>query len=297
MDTFARPLASLLSYFYDLVPSYAAAISLLTVTVMLFLLPLTIKGTRSMLAMQRLSPEIKKLQDKHKNDRQKLNEEVMTLYRDNKINPLGGCLPLLLQIPVFLVMYHVIAGLTHKSNGVPSPKYIEDSSQLHMDLVAAGGKMESFGIDLARAATDNHPSFLAGLPFYLFILLMVLLQYVQQWQISSRSPVIDSPQARQMRIMQKVFPPFFGLISLGFQAGLVLYWVVQSIFRVIQQWAMYRFDPTLTATVESAKKEAEKFLEEASESPRAVKKQQRPQRSGSSKSTNNRSNKKKRKGR
>src|SRR4051794_28458187 len=101
-------LARILSFFYDLVPNYAAAIALLTIVVMIVLLPLTLKGTRSMLAMQRLSPEIRKLQERHKNDRQKLNEEMMKLYKDNKINPLGGCFPLLLQFPVFIILYRVI---------------------------------------------------------------------------------------------------------------------------------------------------------------------------------------------
>src|SRR5262249_15131511 len=105
-------LGSLLAYFYSLVPNYADAIAMLTIAVMIAVSPFTLKGTRSMLAMQKLSPEIKKLQDRHKNYRQKLNEEVMALYRDNKINPLGGCLPLLLQIPVFFILYSVIRGLT-----------------------------------------------------------------------------------------------------------------------------------------------------------------------------------------
>src|SRR5687768_15623593 len=116
-------LGDILSFFYSLVPNYAAAISMLTIAVMIVLLPLTIKGTRSMLAMQRLGPDIRKLQEKHKNDRQKLNEEMMALYRDNKINPLGGCFPLLLQIPVFILLYQVIFGLGHEKNGVPQPKY------------------------------------------------------------------------------------------------------------------------------------------------------------------------------
>jgi YidC/Oxa1 family membrane protein insertase len=291
LDAFNRSLASLLSFYYDLVPDYAAAIAMLTVTVMLVLLPLTLKGTRSMLAMQRLSPEIKKLQDKHKNDRAKLNEEVMALYRDNKINPLGGCLPLLLQLPVFFVMYQVIAGLTRKVNGVADPKYLEHNSEMYRHLVEAGGKMESFGIDLARAATSDHSSFISALPYYLFIVLMVTLQYIQQWQISSRAPAADTPQAQQMRIMQKIFPPIFGLISISFQAGLVLYWVVQSLCRVIQQWAMYRYDPVLKTQVNSAKKEAAKFLAE-DDNPRAQKSS-----NNNKKTAGNKSNKKKRKGR
>src|SRR5437762_1427000 len=91
-----------LSFFYDLVPSYGLAIILLTVAVRLVMLPLTIKQTRSMQEMQKLQPEVKRLQAKYKGgDRQKMNEEMMKLYKEHKVNPLGGCLPLLLQLPIF----------------------------------------------------------------------------------------------------------------------------------------------------------------------------------------------------
>lgn len=285
MNAFAEPFADLLAFFYAPFHSYGLAIILLTLVVMVVLLPLTVKGTRSMLAMQKLSPEIKKLQEKHKNDRQKLSEETMALYRDNKINPLGGCFPLLLQIPVFLILYHVINGLGHKTNGVPDPSFLPPSSEMYKDLVADGGQMVSFGIDLSKSATDAHGTFWAALPFYALILIMVGLQYFQQWQVTSRAPAADSPQAQQMRMIQKFFPPIFGIFSINFPAGVVLYWVISSIFRVIQQWAMYRYDPLLKSTVASAKKEAEGFLAE-NDSPRAQKKP----------GNNNRSNKKKRKG-
>ncbi len=98
-------LAGLLAFFYALIPNYAVAIALLTLTVMLVLSPLTLKSTRSMLAMQKLQPKMKQLQQKHKGDRQKLNEEMMALYKEHKVNPVSGCLPMLLQLPVFLVMY------------------------------------------------------------------------------------------------------------------------------------------------------------------------------------------------
>src|SRR3954468_16624403 len=88
------------------------AIVLLTITVRLILFPLTAKQARSMMAMQRVQPELKRLQAKYKNDRQKLNEEMMKFYKENQINPLAGCLPLLLQLPLFIVLYRVIAGLT-----------------------------------------------------------------------------------------------------------------------------------------------------------------------------------------
>src|SRR5919202_1691964 len=101
-DAFAR----LLAWFYDLVPSYGVAIILLTVAVRLLLFPVTAKQAKSMQAMKRL-------QQKYKNDRQKLNEEMMKFYKEHQINPLAGCLPLLLQMPLFIILYRVIHGLTH----------------------------------------------------------------------------------------------------------------------------------------------------------------------------------------
>src|SRR5690606_32020147 len=103
-----------LEFFYELWPNYAGAIALLTLSIMLVLLPLTLKGTRSMLAMQKLQPELKKLQNKHRDDRQKLNEEVMKFYKENNINPMSGCLPLLLQMPVFFILYRVLYDLLHR---------------------------------------------------------------------------------------------------------------------------------------------------------------------------------------
>src|ERR671930_1442919 len=108
-DAFAR----LLAWFYDLWPSYGVAIILLTLAVRLVLFPLTAKQAKSMLAMQRVQPELKRLQQKYKNDRQKLNEEMMKFYKEHQINPLAGCLPLLLQMPLFIILYRVIRGLTH----------------------------------------------------------------------------------------------------------------------------------------------------------------------------------------
>ena len=101
-------IAKPLEFFYGLYPNYAVAISLLTLSIMILLLPLTLKGTRSMLAMQKLQPELKKIQAKYKDDRQKLNEEMMAFYKENNINPVSGCLPLLLQMPVFIILYRTL---------------------------------------------------------------------------------------------------------------------------------------------------------------------------------------------
>jgi YidC/Oxa1 family membrane protein insertase len=112
LDPLYTGLGWVMAWLYALLPSYGIAIILLTIAVRLVLYPLTVKQTKSMQAMQRLQPEIKRLQTKYKNDRQKLNEEMMKFYKENKVNPLSGCLPLLLQLPLFIVLYRLIHDLT-----------------------------------------------------------------------------------------------------------------------------------------------------------------------------------------
>ena len=99
---------TILAFFYGIIPNLGVSIILLTVVVMLALFPLTAKQAKAMMHMQRAQPEIKKLQAKYKNDRAKLNEEVMKFYQENKINPLAGCLPLLVQMPIFLALFRVM---------------------------------------------------------------------------------------------------------------------------------------------------------------------------------------------
>lgn len=107
-DSLLDGLGAILAFFYNVIPSYGVAIILLTVLVRVVLLPLTIKQTRSMQAMQSLQPKVKELQRKYKGNRQKLNEETMKLYKEHQVNPLGGCLPLLLQLPVFFALFSVL---------------------------------------------------------------------------------------------------------------------------------------------------------------------------------------------
>jgi YidC/Oxa1 family membrane protein insertase len=121
-------LADALAFFYDIWPSYAGAIVLFTLAIMLVLSPLAIKSTRSMIRMQRLQPEMKKLQAKHKDDREALNREMMAFYKANNVNPFSSCLPLLLQMPVFIVLYRVLHGLTKTgSDGTFDPSYLNHS--------------------------------------------------------------------------------------------------------------------------------------------------------------------------
>ena len=102
--------AWLLAWFYGLTHNYALAIALIAVVVMAIITPLTLKSTKGMLEMQRLAPEMRKLQQQHRNDRTKLNEEMMKLYQEHKVNPMASCLPLLAQMPVFIIMFRILPG-------------------------------------------------------------------------------------------------------------------------------------------------------------------------------------------
>jgi YidC/Oxa1 family membrane protein insertase len=252
------PLARLLAFYFSLVPNYVFAISMLTITVMLVLAPLTVKSTRSMLAMQRLQPEIKKLQNQHKGDRQALNEAMMAFYKEHSINPLGGCLPMLLQMPVFIVMYRVIHGLVDP-NG---PKYISHTSELYKAIKAdsapaPGGKMIEWGIDLAKSASKVTGGIGEAWPYYLMVGLVVATGFYQARQMSSRQSAQAAQANAQAQMMQKIFPVVFGFISLNIPAGVVVYFIVSNLFRITQQGLMYRFDPQLRSTVDKEVREVE----------------------------------------
>jgi YidC/Oxa1 family membrane protein insertase len=252
-------LAGLLNFYYSLVNSYILSISLLTLTVMLLLAPLTVKSTRSMLALQRLQPEIKKLQNQHKGDRQALNEAMMAFYKEHQINPLGGCLPMLLQMPVFIIMYQVISGLV-KASG---PKYLDpQTSELARAIIEdsspkPGGRMVEWGIDLAKSASNIGGGLGKAWPYYLMVGLVVATGYIQARQMSSRQSSQAAQANQQAQMIQKVFPIIFGVISLSIPAGVVVYFIVSNLFRITQQGLMYKYDPQLKAAVEKEVKEVE----------------------------------------
>ncbi len=228
-------LATVLSWFYDIWPSYGIAIGFLTLSVMVILTPLTLKGTRSMMMLQQLQPEMKKLQQQHKDDRQKLNEEMLKFYRENKINPLGGCLPLLVQLPVFFVLYRVLSQLTKVgADGTFEPSYLDENSALFKALDRAEAMM-SWGIDLSHSATKeiSEAGFVSALPFLVLIFGVAATSYVQQKQVSGRNPT--SKMNPQQQMLLRLMPGFFAFISLTLPAALVVYFFVSNLYRVGQQ--------------------------------------------------------------
>ncbi|HEV2809871.1 MAG TPA: YidC/Oxa1 family membrane protein insertase [Acidimicrobiales bacterium] len=240
-------LAGLLAELYKLWPSFGGAIILFTALIMLALSPLSIKSTRSMIAMQRVGPEVKKLQQKHKGDREALNKEMMAFYQEHNINPFSSCLPLLLQIPVFFVLYQVLIGLTRRSD--PSdptsffnPKYLEGEDTPLAVALRSTNEMMSFGMDLSQSAWTElrTEGLVTALPFVVLVALVVITAVVQQRQVQGRNPAAAVNPQQQM--IAKVIPFIFVPISISLPAGVVIYFVVSNLVRIGQQALVTRLD-------------------------------------------------------
>jgi YidC/Oxa1 family membrane protein insertase len=235
---------AILAFFYSIIPNLGVSIILLTVVVMLALFPLTAKQAKAMMHMQRVQPEIKKLQAKYKNDRQKLNEEVMKFYQENKINPLAGCLPLVVQLPIFFALFRVMR---------EPYKHIPKSSDLYAAFCTGpGGKLHTvdcvapklglpnpqkfLGMDLSQHATAVTGGFLDALPYFLLVGAVIITAFLQSRQSRRNAPNMTS----QMAMVTTVLPIAFGLFSLQFPAGLVLYFLVSNLWRLGQQELIMR---------------------------------------------------------
>ncbi len=260
MDFLFDTIAAVLAFFYDLTSSYGGSILLLTLGVMVVVTPLTLKSTRSMIAMQRLQPELRKLQAKYKDDRQKLNEEMMAFYKEHNINPLGGCLPLLVQMPVFFVLYQVLNGMvkqpgygyemgaaaglaarhpdgggTFSAFGTFDPGYLDHGTALYRALNAAR-HMNSFGLDLADTFTNRlSTGVVDALPYLALVLLIGLTAWYQQRQIQARNSGSQAQINPQQQMLMKILPFFLPIFSLTLPAGIVLYFLVSNLYRIGQQ--------------------------------------------------------------
>jgi len=241
--SFLNPLYNALGYtlafFYSLIPNLGVAIILVTIATMIILYPLTAKQAKSMITMQRVQPEVKKLQAKYKGDRQKLNEEVMKFYQENKINPLAGCLPLVVQLPIFYVLFRVLrTPYSHVPKTGSFSQLYDTMCAGHLNHCTSSNVHDLYflGINLQKTATDHSLTFTSAIPYFILVGLVVLTGYLQTKQATSRTPAAN----KQMGTVMKVLPIFFGLISLSFPAGLVLYFLVSNTWRLGQQELIFR---------------------------------------------------------
>ena len=181
--------------------SYGYAIILLTIIVKFLLYPLTVKQVKSMKAMQEIAPKMKKIQEKYKDNPQVMQQKVAAMYQEAGVNPLAGCLPLLVQMPILMGMYYSLYNLEYPSADAAQFLWL--------------------------------PSLSEADPYYILPILNVLTTFYQTRQTSDMS----NPQ---MKMMMLIMPLFIGFISLTFPSGLVLYWVVMTICQILQQWWLYR---------------------------------------------------------
>lgn len=193
-----------LEFFNTYVNSLGLSIILLTLTVRVVLIPLTFKQTRAMKDMQRIQPLLKELQVKYKNDKEKLAQAQMDLYKEHKVNPLGGCLPLILQMPVFFALFTLLRDKMFVGHGF---------GPLH---------------DLSISATAAIKlGWLTAVPYFLLVALIVATQFVSQKQTTT-----DPSQAKMMAFM----PVIIGVISISLPVGVLLYWTVFNAAMILQQW-------------------------------------------------------------
>jgi len=231
-------LGTVLAFFYGIVPSYGIAIILLTVVVRLILYPVTAKQAKSMIAMQRVAPEIKRLQAQHKDDRAKLNEEMMKFYRENNINPAAGCLPLLVQMPIFIALFGVLRkAYAHVPASSKLFKALCGTKSVKACGTAGPKGLRFLGMDLSKAAQAHHSTIGDALPYFVLVGLVILTGYLQQKQMQGRQGQAANPQAQMMGY---IFPVFFGLISLRLPAGVVVYFFVSNLWQMGQQSLVYR---------------------------------------------------------
>jgi YidC/Oxa1 family membrane protein insertase len=204
---------SILTFFHDDVGvGWGVSIIFLTIVTRMAILPLSLKQIRSMRALQAHQPEIKKIQQKYKDDRQRMQREMMAFYQENKINPFASCVPLLLQLPVFMALFYLLR----------SPEF---NDEIH----AAGSDPSFLGIP----ALDEKATGAA---------LIILLALYFVTMVGSTSVMASSAEGSQ-RLMMYALPVIFTPIVIGFPAGLVVYWITTNVWTMGQQWVVKQMIP------------------------------------------------------
>ncbi len=234
-DQLVNLLGAALNFFYQIIPNLGVAIMFLTLLVSLILFPLTLKQTRSMKAMQEIQPEVKRLQKELKGDREELNKQLMALYQDKGVNPAAGCLPLLIQMPIWFALFSVLRNpddyITAVSGGAINTHF------LGMDLTLR----PSVAIPDAFSSSDIW----AAVPYILMLVFVVVAGFYQQYQttrIRRDDDTEKTPQQQSMQTAMKVMPLFFGFITWQLTAGLGIYFATSSTFRIGQQALIFWMD-------------------------------------------------------
>jgi YidC/Oxa1 family membrane protein insertase len=215
-DIIAKPLLHLLRFFNQYIHNWGVSIILLTILVKIAFWPLTHKSYKSMKEMQKLQPRMAKIREKYKNDRQQMNKEVMGLYKTYKVNPMSGCLPMVIQIPVFFALFRIL-GSAIELRHAPFMLWINDLS--------APDRLFNFAFSIPFMKPPY------GIP--VLTLLMGASMFIQQKMTPTPG---DPTQAKIMLFL----PLIFTFMFINFPSGLVLYWLVNNVLSIGQQYRIHR---------------------------------------------------------
>ncbi|MEA4871242.1 MAG: YidC/Oxa1 family membrane protein insertase [Synergistaceae bacterium] len=226
-------LLTILEFFYGLTNSFGLAIVLLTIAVRIVLYPLNQKQMTSMQQMQKIQPRLKVLQEKYANDKEKLNQETMRLYKENKVNPAAGCLPLLVQLPILILLFNVLR--TYDFAGGSFMGIILGSSTtagLAQAVGVAADPTGNYGVLSVLTGILKNPAGLSNAGLYIGNLILLIsisfLTWAQQKLSSGTNP--------QMAMMNTIMPFFMAFICLSMPGGVMLYWGLSSLMGVVQQY-------------------------------------------------------------
>ncbi|MCL4078185.1 YidC/Oxa1 family membrane protein insertase [Coriobacteriia bacterium Es71-Z0120] len=228
MQALENALFAILNYFYGWVHDYGFAIVLLTVAVRVVLLPLTVKQIRSMHELQRIQPKLKALQEKYKNDKEKLQAETLKFYEEHKVNPFGGCLPTLLQFPILIALYRTLGGTPEKPG-----LFLKHIASMGPAQAEAAKRFWVILPDLTSTPKTvfGEAGLVGALPYILLVVLFGLSVYLPQVTQSK------DRQQRMIGLYMAVMMLFFGW---SVPAGVLVYWVTSSVLQLVQQYALTR---------------------------------------------------------
>lgn len=256
LDPLYTVMGWLLALYYEPFHSLGLAVILLTFTVMLVQFPLIAKQTRSMIQMQRVQPEIKRIQQKYKDDKAKQNEELMKFYQENKINPLAGCLPLIIIFPIGIAVYRLFregverhipttgslnslyTALCSKAPSKHTPPSVHDCANYLKDHQPRA--LYFLGMNLNWSArqvqTELSGHVVQWIPYFALIVVVMLTGWYQVRQTQARQlRQGGAPINAQMQMITRVMPVFFGFITYTLNAATTLYFVCSNLWRIGQQ--------------------------------------------------------------
>ncbi|MGX6605474.1 membrane protein insertase YidC [Micromonosporaceae bacterium Da 78-11] len=226
--------------------SWVLAIVFLVVTVRVILFPVFVKQIKSQRAMQALQPKVKELQNKHKGDRETLQKEMMELYKTEKANPLMGCLPMFLQIPVFLGLFHTLRRLNPDNQGKTlygwTTEQFESATHASLFTAPLPAKFGSTAAELgALGANGTTVKVIAGV----LVLMMMATTYLTSRQMILKTGWAEDPQQKMIQRLMLYGIPLSLLVSGSlFPIGVVIYWVTNNLFSLAQQqWVLSKFPP------------------------------------------------------